>query len=64
MDMAEQCDTKAWPISLAEQNWKNWPPLRGYFLAEQDWVLAERNGWPPLKNAPGTPMVGGVPTMV
>ena len=24
--MAEKCDTKAWHISLAEQNWINWPP--------------------------------------
>ena len=54
--LAEQCDTKEWYISLAEQNWRIWPPLRGYFLAEQDWVLAERNCWPPLKNAPRTPM--------
>ena len=34
--LAEQCDTKEWYISLAEQNWRIWPPLRGYFLAEQD----------------------------
>ena len=54
--LAEQCDTKERYISLAEQNWRIWPPLRGYFLAEQDSVLAERNCWPPLKNAPGTPM--------
>ena len=32
------------------------PPWEDIFLAEQDWVLAERNGWPPLKNDPGTPM--------
>ena len=55
--MAEQCDIKAWPISLAEQSWKNWPPREDIFWAVQDWVLAERNGWPPLKNAPGTPML-------
>ena len=35
-DLAEQCDTKAWQISLAEENWKNWPPLRGSFLEEQE----------------------------
>ena len=25
--LAEQFDTKAWHISLAEQNWRTWPPL-------------------------------------
>ena len=55
--LAEHCDTKEWYISLTEQNWRIWPPLRGYFLAEQDWVLAEKNCWPPLKNAPRTPMI-------
>ena len=51
--LAEQCDSKEWYINLAEQNWRTWPPLR----AEQDYILAERNCWPPLKNAPRTPMV-------
>ena len=30
--LAEQCDTKEWYISLGEQNWRIWPPLRGYFF--------------------------------
>ena len=30
--LAEQCDTIAWHISLAEQNWRIWPPLRGYYF--------------------------------
>ena len=34
--LAEHCDRKEWYISLAEQNCRIWPPLRGYFLAEQD----------------------------
>ena len=28
--LAEQCDTKEWYISLAEQNWRIWTPLIGY----------------------------------
>ena len=34
--LAEHYDRKEWYISLAEQNCRIWPPLRGYFLAEQD----------------------------
>ena len=45
--------TSAWQKRIG----KIGPPLRRYFLTEKDWVLAERNGWPPLKNAPGTSMV-------
>ena len=56
--LAEKCDTKEWYISLAEQNCGIWPPWEDIFLAEQDWVLAERNCWPPLKNPPRTLMPG------
>ena len=30
--LAEHCDRKEWYISLAEQNCRIWPPLRGYFF--------------------------------
>ena len=30
--LAEKFDTKGWYISLAEQNWRIWPPLRGNFF--------------------------------
>ena len=55
--LAEQCDTKEWYISLAEQNWRTWPPWEDFFLAEQDWVFCRKKMFdPPPKNVPRTPM--------
>ena len=55
--LAEQCDTKEWYISLAEQNWGIWPPLRGYIFGRTGFSFGRKKLLVPPKNAPGMPML-------
>ena len=50
--MAEQCDTKAWLISLAEQNWKNWPPQRGYCFGRTGLSFGRKKWLAPSQKCP------------
>ena len=50
--LAEQCDTKEWYISLAEQNWWIWPPLRGYFFGRTGLSFGRKKLLAPPKKCP------------
>ena len=50
--LAEQCDTKEWYISFAEQNWRIWPPLRGYFFGRTGLSFGRKKWLAPLKKCP------------
>ena len=50
--LAEQCDTEEWYISLAEQNWRTWPPLRGYFFGRTGLSFGRKKLLAPPKKCP------------
>ena len=50
--MAEQCDTKAWDISLAEKNWKNRPPPEKIFFGRTGLGFGRKKWLAPPKKCP------------
>ena len=50
--MAEQCDTKEWYISLAEQNCRIWPTLRGYFFGRTGLSFGRKKWLAPPQKCP------------
>ena len=59
--LAEQCDTKEWYISLAEQIWRIWPPQRGYFFGRTGLSFGRKKLLPPPKKWPRN-AYGGIVT--